>query len=356
VRVLRIDKKLEALQKPSLQAVENISLTTGDYLIVCAGFEDRVLAVLDSALQNSSHFKLFIVNYLPFVCQNHSLIIQEKCVKAGISFTEITYDRLNPSGFGDFFIKQVNGCRGRIFIDISGMSRLLIVQVLVALGKRTDSFRGCSVAYAEAQTYPPSQEAAESAIEKLETDATFSVLFLSSGMFDVTIVPELSSSAIPIGQTRLIAFPSLDAYQLTALRAELQPSRFSFIHGVPPNPKNAWRADAIRKINRLDILEHDSCNASTLDYRETLNCLLQIYGKHSDHQRLLISPTGSKMQAVAVGLFRAYFDDAQIVYPTPKAFLSPMDYTKGVGQLHLLPLDNFCTTLDMDCVASAPIS
>lgn len=341
MRVLRIDEKLAARPKPSLQPVERFALGSGDCIILCAGFEERVLGVLDTALLGSVPFKVIVVEYLPFVPQNRSPIIREKCVQSGLSSSEITYDRLNPIGFGELLLERIADCSGRIIVDVSGMSRLLIVQVLVALGSRKNSFNRCSVAYAEAKTYPPSQEEVESEIAKRDADPTFSVLFLSSGVFEVTIVPELSSPSIPLGQTRLIAFPSLDVYQLTALRAELQPSRFSFINGIPPNSRNAWRADAIRRINRLDTVKHDSHSASTLDYRDTLNCLLRLYAMHSERERLLISPTGSKMQTVAVGLFRAHLDDVQIVYPTPKGFRSPTNYTKGVGQVYLLPLDEF---------------
>jgi hypothetical protein len=47
------------------------------------------------------------------------------------------------------------------------------------------------------------------------------------------------------------------------------------------------------------------------------------------------------MQTVAVGLFRALMDDVQIVYPTPKEFRSPSNYTKGVGRLYSLELGAF---------------
>jgi hypothetical protein len=341
MRVLRIDEKLAALPKPSLQPVERYSLQSGDCLIVCAGFEERALGVLENALLGPVPFKVVVVEYLPFVAQNCWPIIRERCVRSGLSFSELTYDRQNPAGFGEALIQRVADCDGRIFVDVSGMSRLLIVQMLVALGTRTDRFRRCSIAYAEAKTYPPSRDEVEAEIAKRDIDPTYSVLFLSARVFDVTVVPELSSVSIPLGQTRLIAFPSLDAYQLTALRAELQPSRFTFIGGNPPNPANAWRPDAIRRINRLDTVKHDALSTSTLDYRETLDSLLQLYGIHSERERLLISPTGSKMQTVAVGLFRAFMDDVQIVYPTRKEFRSPSNYTKGVGQLYSLALDNF---------------
>jgi hypothetical protein len=339
MRVLRIDEKLMALQKPLLQPVERFSLHSRDCLILCAGFEDRVLGVLDNALLGSAPFKVVVVEYLPFVPQNRSSIIREKCVRYGLSFSDVTYDRQNPAGFGEALLDRLGNCDGRIFVDVSGMSRLLIVQVLVALGNRTARFSHCFVAYTEAKIYPPSQAEVEAKIAQRNVDPTYSVLFLSSGVFEVTIVPELSSASIPLGQTRLIAFPSLEAYQLTALRAELQPSRFTFIHGIPPSQANAWRLEAIRRINRVDTVTHDAVTTSTLDYRETLDCLLRLYSTQSERERLLISPTGSKMQTVAVGLFRTFMDDVQIVYPTPKEFRSP--YTEGVGQLYTLALEGF---------------
>jgi hypothetical protein len=98
-------------------------------------------------------------------------------------------------------------------------------------------------------------------------------------------------------------------------------------------------------MNRLDLASTNSLLTSTLDYRETLDCLLRLYGMHSERERLIISPTGSKMQTVAVGIFRAFMEDAQIVYPTPKVFRSPSDYTRGIGQLYSLPLDRFSEAL-----------
>ena len=47
------------------------------------------------------------------------------------------------------------------------------------------------------------------------------------------------------------------------------------------------------------------------------------------------------MQAVAVGLFRSFVRDVQVVYPTPRQFTSPGAYTFGVKQLYHLSLDNF---------------
>ena len=48
---------------------------------------------------------------------------------------------------------------------------------------------------------------------------------LSSGVFDVIAVPELSSVALGGQPIRLIAFPSFNTDQLTALVSEIQSLR-----------------------------------------------------------------------------------------------------------------------------------
>ena len=70
---------------------------------------------------------------------------------------------------------------------------------------------------------------------------------------------------------------------------------------------------------------------STLDYRETLDLLLNIYNMYRHGAKLIISPTGSKMQSLAVGIVCAFLRDVQVAYPTPRLFAAPADYTQGVG-------------------------
>ncbi len=341
------DERLAALTKPILEPVTQFKLTADDWLVVCAGFEDRALGVLQNAVSGGDSFNVLIVDYRPFVPENKLNTIRTICENAHLDVIEMFYNREEPAGFGAALIEKLSFVTGRIFVDISTMSRLLIVQTLVALGRRSTGFEGCLVAYAEAKKYPPTREEAEKELARCESDPTFSTLFLSSGVFEITIVPELSSHAPAGAQTRLIAFPSLDAHQLTALRNEVQPSRFSFIEGVPPGAQNQWRQQLISQLNCLaEIHDAERTETSTLDYRETLDALLKLYSEHTVRDRLLLSPTGSKMQTVAAGIFRAMITDVQIVYPTPQRFCKPDRYTLGIGPLHLLPLSLFSTGLE----------
>ena len=281
------------------------------------------------------------MNYEPFLADNRLNEIRRLSQEAGLKTVEAIYDRQNPAGFGATLLEVVGSFSGQVFLDISAMSRLLIVQCLAALRRRGGGFSDCVVAYAEATDYPPNPSEVSEALQHASEDPMHTILLLSSGVFDVTVVPELSSASVTGGQTRLIAFPTFSADQLMALLNELGPSRLTFIHGVPPSDHNKWRTEAIAKINGLERMTHEAFRTSTLDYRETLDALLTLYARHSERERLMVSPTGSKMQTVAVGLFRAFMDDVQIVYPTPKEFRSPTNYTRGVGQLYSLPLGIF---------------
>jgi hypothetical protein len=335
-------EKLAGLTKPSVETVSELDLNVNDWLIVCAGFEYRTIEALKRATARGSPLNVLIVLYEPFIPQNKAEDLRELCVGAGANHIELTYDRRDPLDFGSTILKTVACDKGRIFIDVSAMSRLLIVQTIVALGNRPRGLADCFVVYTEAETYPPTQNEVEAELVKSVTDPTFSVLFLSSGVFEITVVPELSSSAPAAAQSRLIAFPSLDAHQLISLRNELQPSRFTFIEGLPPNPQLQWRHHAISRINQLEALGNaERCLTSTLDYVQTLDCLLNTYSRHAIQERLIISPTGSKMQTVAVGIFRSFIEDVQIVYPTPKDFRSPSEYTLGASTVHSLSLDEF---------------
>lgn len=343
LRVKRIDEEIAALSNPPLEPLTSFQPSADYCLVICAGFEERAVAFLGEATRAQGHAgRVLIINYIPVLGQNRLAETRRKCEDAGLSFEVIDYDRENVSGFGDLLSAKLGSNIGRIYVDVSGMSRLLIVQILVALANRSGGFERCSVLYAEASEYPPSQDEVKGEIEKMDIDPLHAVMLLSSGVFDVQVIPELASTSYDGQQSRLVVFPSFNTDQLIALRNELQPSYSTIIHGVPPDPRNKWRTDAISKLNHLENTGAEEVfNTSTLDYRETLDCLLRIYAKHGTTERILVAPTGSKMQSVAVGLFRAFVRDIQIVYPAARDFTSPTNYTHGIRRLYHLPLDSF---------------
>jgi hypothetical protein len=145
---------------------------------------------------------------------------------------------------------------------------------------------------------------------------------------------------------RLIVFPSFNNHQLTSLRAELSVANFSFISGRPYLQETEWHQDEIRQLNRIDELVagkpgNTEVSKCTLNYIETLDYLLDLYYEYNIWNKLVLAPTGSKMQAVAVGIFRSFLNDVQIVYPTPRKFDTPERFSIGVQKTYQLNLDEF---------------
>ncbi len=330
--LLRPDEKFGKIEWPEPRVVLTASVGRQDCIIVCAGFEERSVALLRRIVDGGSRdFALAIVKYLPAYRENRLEEIHHVARMAGARVREYTYDRRDPSGMGEQLHEFARHNR-RIFVDVSGMSRLLIVQTLVALmNRKGETARRVTVLYGEAESYAPSRE--EFDVLHAARGSTGPESYISSGVIEVASTPELGSVSMLGESVRLIAFPSFAPSQLSNLVHELQPTYAEVIHGSPPSPSNRWRRDAIDDLNRSVLeslqkrLEHTT---STLDYRDTLRLLLRIYAERSMFDRFVIAPTGSKMQAVGVGLFRSALLDVQVVYPTPHVFQTPEKHSTGL--------------------------
>jgi len=341
---LRIDEKLSQMALPELVDGGVPALTSRDCLVVCSGFEERALAVLNQSIRRrESNFLVLSIEYLPVYSENRGLKIEQLCQKPGVPISQLTYDRENPSGIGEKVIEKTKGFK-RVFVDISGMSRLLITQIIVALGQRPDGFHSISLFYAEANNYPPSQKQFEEKNNNSQQAHGSIDSYISSGVYGLEITPELSSVSMQGQAIRLIAFPSFNKEQLAVLLQEIQPTFVDLLDGLSPRGENSWRLKAIRELNKktLGFLANtEKHELSTLDYRETFRFLLEVYQERSAFDKIVIAPIGSKMQTIAVALFRTFMNDIQIVYPTPQEFNEPQHYTQGVREIYRLDLGSF---------------
>ena len=336
----RVDERLLSASWPAVQPRDQIKMRERDCLLVAAGFEERALAVLRDAGGAGDCFQVILVRYLPLVAENRDQECMDLCRSYGLPMKEIVYDRENPTGLGDLIGDELLGFEN-VFIDVSGMSRLLIVQVVVAMFERRKYFH---VLYTEAKAYPPEEDT----FRRTQYEEKSGVSFISSGIIEIVSCPELSSVSMLGGAIRLVSFPSFDPVQLSNVMQELQPTHNDVINGVPPCPSMRWRTGAISKLNKTNLRALQRVNeheASTFDYRETLKIILSLYQTHSIYDRIVIAPTGSKMQAVAVGILRGVLTDLQIVYPTPLKFLEPAHYTEGVSATFQLSMSSVMAEL-----------
>ena len=331
--VLRPDERLRAVKWPSIEAFDLDAVRVGDAIVLCGGFEERASCVLERLVEaDRKGTVVVIVEYLPVDMSNKASDLRALAGEAGMDVKECLYDRRSPAGGGEMLAKLVSGA-GRVYVDISGMSRLLIVQVIVAL---LHARLPMTIVYGEAAEYLPVKDDFEDQFTSLVGDATLD--FLSSGIFEVAATPELGSVAMVGEATRLIAFPSFETVQMKNLLQEVQPTYVDVIYGVPPAEENKWRLSALQRLNAGALERQTGVSpyyTSTLDYRETLRVLLNIYAHRILFDRVLVAPTGSKMQAVAVGIVRAVLTDIQIVYPTPKTFKTS-SYTRGLRHIYQL--------------------
>ena len=330
---MRWDERLASVEWPKVEAFDVNAVNMGDVVVLCGGFEERASAVLDRLVKKGKKgVTIVLVEYRPRYMENEVDYLRDLAIGAGMEVRECVYDRQFPAGGGEDVAELAEGAE-HVHVDISGMSRLLIVQVIVALH---GVGLPMTIAYGEAAEYLPTEEEFEKQLSRLEKETTLD--FLSSGVFEVAATPELGSVAMVGEAIRLVVFPSLEAVQIKNLLQEVQPTYVDVIHGVPPARENTWRRSAVEQLNagalkrQKDVTAH---TASTLDYRETIKVLLGIYARRSMFDRILVAPTGSKMQAVAVGLVRASLTDIQVVYPTPQ-HLKASSYTKGLRQIYQL--------------------
>lgn len=343
--VFRLDEQLRRVQWPEPCVIDVLPVHSGDCLIACAGFEDRSLEALRRVCDDGFHgFKLILITYRPHYPENLDDDIREICQRCDIGTMDVVYDRENPSGIGSEVANLIGGF-DRIFVDISGMSRLLIVQIIVALlGTTHRRPIPMVLLYSEARIYSPTEDQVENDLDSsLRTSSVTSLSYMSSGIFEVATDAALSSVAMLGAEIRLVAFPSFDPIQLKNLVEELQPTYTDLVYGIRPALVNRWRKEAIQKLNSSIVSSfiedsHGCFESSTLDYTDTLKVLLDIYRDRSMFDRILVAPTGSKMQAVAVGILRAVLYDVQIVYPTPRKFTQPDRYTSGVRRLYSVDL------------------
>lgn len=320
---------------PRLLTVGQLVLKPGELYVAAGGFEERVVAfprIIEptSAPKN----RAIILRYLPHDTENKLAQISEALVNRGCQSTCMAYDRHAPGSFDVDFKGELMALDAQaVCLDISGMSRLAILIIMDVVREMNLPLR---LAYAEACEYAPSQvdfEAARAAgSQHLPTS------FIHTGVYDVLHVARLASIRMQNHATLLIAFDSFNEALCQALVNVINPARFILINGRPPRQELQWRETATAYVHqglrREWSIEDDNEPikvTSTLQYQETYDMLVKLYWTFSDRHRIILAPTGSKMQTIGCYLLRAIHDDVHVEYPTVQGFFADK-YSTGVRE------------------------
>ncbi len=320
---------------PQLKPVKGLALQPHEAFVGAGGFEERALEfprIL--GLSHISGGTAILIRYLPHDDKNKFADASSLLSGAGCQVMPLVYDRYNPGSFDSLLRDTLVYAEARaVCLDVSGMSRLAIMIVADVVRELNLPLR---ILYAEASDYAPSQEEFEAARSGGQQHLPTS--FIHTGIYDVMRVPQLSSIRMQNHGTALIAFDSFNEALCQALVNVINPSRFILINGRPPRQELRWREAATEYVHhRLRdewSIEDDNDPVkatSTLQYEQTYDLLVAIYWRFSDSHRIIIAPTGSKMQTVACYLLRAVHDDVHVEYPTVQGFFADK-YSTGVRE------------------------
>jgi hypothetical protein len=328
---VRMQTALESLLPP-ITPVHLDNIEEPIAYIGAAGFEGRALSVLDEAALTPKRFEYAIgVQYRPFDERN---MVQEFTAKAkNLDVPErelkwVTYDRYAPQEFltASGEIQTIANNVSSLVIDISAMSKFLIVTLLQSL--RNVKCR-VEITYTEADVYHPTKDVFEWHKQLPHEKAPE---FLTTDIYKIVTTTSLSSSSMQGYPLLMIAFPTFNYRELLALLNEMTPQHLIILEGKPHENHNAWRLDAIRWINgKSEDSALDKRTVSTFDYSETIAALEEIYQRFHHSHKLIVSPTGSKLQTFGVFLFKQMHPDIQLIYPVTRRFAS--EYTSGCSAI-----------------------
>jgi len=231
-----------------------------------------------------------------------------------------------------------------IVLDISSMAKILVLVSLWKLQRFNGALR---IIYSEAEKYCPTM----ASYNKVKKDVAVVAKFPSRGCEEVIRLRCLSSIRMQGQPVALAAFTSFNARLLSHMLGFITPHRLLLINGRPPRADYKWREEATQFIHDKYRLEYPEDNpidnsgllrrtVSTLDYRESVRVLQDIYSQHGLLERIVCAATGSKMQTVGLFFAKLLHPDIQIEYPTPDSYLVN-EMTVGVRRVHELFVGNF---------------
>jgi hypothetical protein len=336
-----------ALPKLSHKSEELIS-GPSRLLIAAYGFEKRSLGWVQNQKNLGIVSKAILIDYIHPKGPNLKDEMKDALIKINVSrIEEIQYDVQAPKNVEDeieeLIAKQLN--YDEIIVDISAMTKLLILVILCKLSKYSGILR---IIYTEAEEYAPTHEEFEQKKEQWELYASAP----SRGVESIIRMRCLSSIRMQGQPVVLVAFASFNEQLIGHMLDTISPHRLIIINGTPPRSDYEWREKATHFIHRKMIEEYSHENpidsssgllkrsTSTLEYGETFNQLNEIYKEYGLYERIICIATGSKMQTVGLFFVKIAHPDIHIEYLTPDSYFSER-LSKGVRQIYEIKIPNY---------------
>ncbi len=303
-------------------------------LIVTAGFEDRNLAVMERIKTASLPIKKVIV--LDYENKNDNEPIRSKIIKeANVISKSIEMLEIDRISELPNLLKAVE--IDRLLVDIAGMTRVLIFQVLNILDKNDVAY---DIVYTEAETYFPLRSFYDRLMENVpDKEAAFSKYleheraeFVYSYDCDIVQLDEFFGNPEPGNPAMIMTFFTFKRSRLQAILQSLELEKKLFILSEPVRSELKWRKEFM-EIANLDLIHKNEPYVQVLN---TLNpfkllCFLdeKTY-KNRDYSRfnLILAPLGSKMQTVGSYFYWKKHPEVSVIFSQPRSYYSNA-YSEG---------------------------
>ncbi len=322
---------------PDVESLDcQIIFTEKEYdIFICAlGFEDRCVEI-PKKLADIDSFKCKHAYYFEYPTnkddnEKNETDLLEALTKFSSKYEPIKYyDKHITRELREKLIQITKlSNKPKIIFDISSCSSFLILSTLKVLLEFDVSL---NIVYSEAEVYHPTNK------EYLEDPGKWTTedFGLSHGVDDIFANPEYCGT--PKERPNIvIVFPAFKRERTRKIIIDIDDSlsfndekRVYWLVGKPYMVVDIQkrRMGIIREINEIEI-KNNYREVCTLDYKETLRNLDQLYEKCYLDSHLNISAQGSKMQSVGMAIFAYIRPDISIYHAIPKKY-NPTKYTDG---------------------------
>jgi len=330
---------------PEIRSLGKDDLHDCDIFVSTLGFEQRAPTLVTEFSQAGSLSKanVVLIEYPTNERDNEAnLKYFQAAADNAAGFHRIRYSR------GDYFSRLTHtlaaisrGSGTRVVFDITTCSSYVFYPTMKALMELDADL---TLIYSEASTYYPSREEWELVAQEANLETSLFIEAFEKAEFQSIGVEDVYSSSLfnemnPANRpTAFVAVPNFSAARMNALVTRDQEMNKTsarntyWLIGEPPSSENHWRIEAIRLTNNLKVVDNTKSRlVSTLEYKEMIKALEEIWLETKHSYYLSIGTLGSKMQHVGTFFFLYLHKDVGLLLTEPKTFRGTR-YSSGAGQ------------------------
>lgn len=240
-----------------------------------------------------------------------------------------------------------------LIIDITGMSRIIIFQILNLIDKSKITY---NIAYTEAEEYFPLKELYDTLIANYVNEEVAFGRYLEKEKaefvysYDCDIIQpiEFIGNPEPGRPAMMLTFFTFKRSRLQALLQVLEIEKKVLVLSEPVREDLKWRRDFM-KIANLDIIQKNVPGvkvASTLDPFHVMLFFEEIAYKNKEYIKynLILAPLGSKMQTIGSYLFWRKHPEVSVLFSQPRSYFKDA-YSRGYRDTFIITAETLKKTI-----------